>query len=447
MVDRPDRISKYRLTPPASGLFSYVIFALQRGKYHFLVRLLSFPSCLRFLRGMMGAARPFTPVLRLLGVNWTLSHAHTKALLEQEDDFHVTAGLSDRLPAGSFLMDIDWRRQHAAEHTLVAAALGNEAEDQKETPELRDLRVFAAYQCARRVHENGRRRLNVARDFTEELTLDVVHEYFGLGDNSEDLREELRLIFRLLASQIFQSAPVGGEYALETLKAQDRLLEITLTRSDQTRDTVLTRLEKAAACARKDGAAWATPAWAARNAAGLAAFGSGTVARAATQIAYRLLSIRGARRAAHRAVCDYLAAPTDDNRARVRQIALEALRFNPMLPLMGLRRSTRRSELYAACPHARVRVDPGQTFIPSPFAAMFDGEVFRRPGAFRTTQRQLSAYLHFGHGRHICVGKRQAEVLLEEVVISLFRDDRLRRRGRIKYDGPAVNEFWVRFNA
>lgn len=444
MVDRPDQISEYRLTPRASGLISCILFALKRFKYWFLVRLLSHPSYLRALRGLMGFARMFTPVLRLFGVNWTLSHAHTKALLEQEDDFNVTAGLSDRLPAGYFLMDIDWPRQHSDEKALVEIGLGNERADGVETPELRDLRVFAAYRCAKYLQDNRRRPLNVARDFTEELTLDVVHEYFGIGDNTHDTREDLRLIFRLLASQIFQSAPVGGRRALETLRAQDDLLDITINRSDRSRNTVLTRLEKAA---DRERAAWATPVWAARNAAGLAAFGSGTVARAGTQIAFRILSLSGARKAAHRAVRDYIEARTAENRARVRQIAMEALRFNPMLPLMGVRQSVRRSELYALCPHARVRVDPGQLFIPSPFAAMFDGRAFRHPRKFLTEHRELSDYLHFGHGRHICVGKRQAEVLLEEIVIALFRDDAIKRSGGIKYDGPAVDEFWVTFDA
>ncbi len=441
MVDQPDRIEKIGLTPGGGGLFTRVLSASGRFKYRFLICLLSRPFWLFVLRSLMAVARVFTPVLRLATVNLTLSHAHTRALLDQSDDFHVTAGLSDRLPAGYFLMDIDWEGQHAAEKALIEKGLGDE------TREIRQLQAYAGHRCAKYIHDNRGRPLNVARDFTEELTLDVVYDYFGIGDDKAETREHLRQIFRLLASQIFQSAPPGGDLALETLKAQDDLLWITLHNSDFSRNTVLTRLRRAAA---QENADWATDIWAARNAAGLAAFGSGTVARAATQITYRLLSLRGARGAAHESVLAYLRDPSPGNRDRVRLIAMEALRFNPMLPLMGVRRVTRRSELYALCPHRRVRVDPGETFIPSPFAAMFDRNAFPCPGRFRTDQRQLSDYLHFGWGRHICVGKRVAEVLLEEVVIALFRDDRLRRRrpfGGITYDGPAVERFMVRFNA
>ena len=441
MVDQPDRIDKIGLTPAGGGLFTRVLSASGRLKYRLLINLLSRPLGLFALRSLIAVARLFTPVLRLGRAHLTLSHAHTLALLEQADDFHVTAGLSDRLPAGYFLMDIDWEAQHKAEKALIEEGLGDEAR------EIRQLQAYAGYRCAKYIHENGGRPLNVARDFTEELTLDVVHEYFGIGDDKAATRERLRVIFRLLASQIFQSAPIGGELALETLRAQDDLLRITLNNSDFSRDTVLTRLQKAAA---REGADWATEIWAARNAAGLAAFGSGTVARAATQITYRLLSLCGARDAAHDAVWAYLRDPGPDTRNGVRQIAMEALRFNPMLPLMGVRRSTRRSELYALCPHRRVRVDAGETLIPSPFAAMFDRNAFPCPSRFRTEQRQLSNYLHFGEGRHICVGKRVAEALLEEVVISLFRDPRLRRRtplSGVAYDGPAVERFMVRFDA
>ncbi len=370
----------------------------------------------------------------------TLSHGHTVALLEQSDDFHVTAGLADRLPAGPFLMSIDWAGRHAAETKAVKCALG-----QDEGQEIKDLQAFAKTRCDHYVGGAGGGSLNVARDFTEELTLDVVHHYFGIGDNSAELRCELRIIFRLLASQIFQNAPVGSDLALRTLKAQDDLLQIACDPKYSHTNTVLTRLKAAGA---KLGVDQAVPEWAARNAAGLAAFGSGTVARAGTQIVFRLLTLDGARKAARDTVKAYDEHPSAETRAKVLQIAMEALRFNPMLPLMGLRQSTRRSELYAMCPHARVRVDPGEVFIPSPFAAMHDANAFPRPGKFRTDQRQPGDYLHFGHGRHICVGKRVAEVLLEEIVISLFRNSEISASPssrRIRYDGPAVERYEVVF--
>lgn len=390
-------------------------------------------------------ARRVTPVVRTGGASWTLSHAHTVALLEQGEDFHVTAGLSDRLPAGSFLMDIDWSGQHAAEKNLVEFGLGPDG-----GAEVMRLRRLAKRLCDRRIRHAGGRPLNVARCFTEELTLDVVHVYFGIGDNSAETRRRLRHIFRLLASQIFQSAPIGGDRALATLKAQDDLLDITLETETRT-NTVLQRLRDGAADTDAD---WATPEWAARNAAGLAAFGSGTVARAGTQIVFRLLTLWGAKAKARDAVKVYSNDKTEENRARVLQIALEALRFNPMLPLMGVRHATRRSELYALCPHARVRADAGEVFIPSPFAAMFDANAFPCPARFRTGQRQISNYLHFGYGRHICVGKHIAEALLEEIVISLFGDKTFEPTGsfggrfqRIEYDGPAVERYEVRLNA
>lgn len=389
----------------------------------------------------MAFARKYTPILRTGPVSWTLSHAHTVALLEQSDDFLVTAGLSDRLPAGSFLMDIDWAAQHAAEKKVVEVGLGPEGGS-----EVMALRDFARERCARVIAKAGDGPLNVGRDFTEDLTLDVVHEYFGIGDDKPNTRRDLRLIFRLLASQIFQSAPVGGDRALATLKAQDGLMDITV-RTQSRPGTVLQRLRDEAAGVD---AGWATPEWAARNAAALAAFGSGTVARAGTQIVYRLLTLPGARGKAFKAVRAYLEKPSEKGRARVLQIALEALRFNPMLPLMGVRHAARRSELSAQCPHARVRVDPGEVFIPSPFAAMFDDNVFPHPTRFRTDERGLDDYLHFGHGRHICVGKHIAEALLEEIVISLFRRASIQptgRRQRIEYDGPAVENYQVRFDA
>ena len=450
MADQLNRIDEIGLRAPSGGPISSILSWGGVQKYKLLIWLLSKPWGLLILRGAFGLARWVTPVVRTGGASWTLTHAHTVALLEQADDFHVTAGLSDRLPAGPFLMDIDWAQQHGAEKAVVEIGLGLEGGH-----EVMALRDYARDQCAEHISTAGRRPLNVARDFTEELTLDVVFEYFGIGDNSDHTRRHLRHICRLLASQIFQSAPVGGDRALATLKAQDDLLDITL-RTKSRPNTVLQRLRDEAARTDAD---WATPEWAARNAAALAAFGSGTVARAGTQIVFRLLTLRGAKRKAQMAVKAYAKdlvekRDAEENRARVLQIGLEALRFNPMLPLMGVRHATRRSELYAMCPHARVRTDPGEVFIPSPFAAMFDGNAFPCPTLFRTEKRQVSAYLHFGYGRHICVGKHIAEALLEEVVIALFQHEKIRSTGcfrgyfqRIEYDGPAVETYEVQLNA
>ena len=135
-------------------------------------------------------------------------------------------------------MDIDWAGQHAAEKAAVEVGLGAECGD-----EVKALRAFAQDQCNKFINDAKGGPLNVARDFSEKLILDVVHEYFGIGDDEEDTRFDLRRIFRLLASQIFQSAPVGSPLALATLKAQDDLLRITLNTENPGPDTVLGRLQ------------------------------------------------------------------------------------------------------------------------------------------------------------------------------------------------------------
>ena len=137
MGRKPQLIRDIGLKAPAGEPIRWMRAVAQASIYRILICLLSQPAWLRVLRGL-GAARRWTPVLRAGPVSLTLSHAHTVALLEQADDFHVTAGLSDRLPAGSFLMDIDWAGQHAAEKAAVEVGLGAECGD-----EVKALRAFA----------------------------------------------------------------------------------------------------------------------------------------------------------------------------------------------------------------------------------------------------------------------------------------------------------------
>ena len=388
---------------------------------------ISRPCALRVLRWVAGFRRLISPVLVLGGVTAPLRHADMKEALEREADFDIAEDMAPRLPAGPMPIGMAWPAQHREHRARLEKAVGAS----ETAPEIIALRHAAKGWIAARLaaHKGS---VNVARDYSEEIVLDAAHGFFGLGDNTPKTREELRLVFRLLAAQVVQPPPAGSELARWTREAERYLLHVALaSASAPVPGTVLERLLNGGA----------KPESAARDTASLAAFGSGTVGRATTQAVYRLLTLRGARRKA----ADVARNGSD---ADVVRMAHEALRFSPMLPLIGIRTALQPTYV-GACPQSRARIAQGGKLMPSPLIAMFDPKAFPDPGAFDSC-RQGADYLHYGAGRHVCLGRHAADALISEMIRALFLKDNLRLAtpwGRLVHDGPAVETLRVRYDA
>jgi cytochrome P450 len=94
------------------------------------------------------------------------------------------------------------------------------------------------------------------------------------------------------------------------------------------------------------------------------------------------------------------------------------------------------------------RVPAGARVIAGPLAAMFDPEVFERPWHF-CSARPLEDYVHFGDGPHVCFGKYVADTQIIEILRALLLLNSLQRapgrRGRVHYEGPAVDSLGIVF--
>lgn len=420
--------------------------------YRFLFHLLSRPFYLCLLRRLFALLRWISPIARVSSLVIPTRHADIREALTRPHDLNTAEGMVPRLPMGAIVQAIDWPERHRAERAAIETAFAKTAAG--DYAALRTLvRARLAKQLPPTVTDNE---IDIASALTEEVALDVAISYFGVGSarhlapGSE--REHLRRILRLLASQIFRAPPKGSKAAGEVQFAKQDLLTLAMEAADvagaiyrpgQT-DTVLAHM---LAQARSGAEPWLTEDWAIRNAASLSVFGTATTARALTQAILWILRKGGAEQA-RAAAQAYHAAPNDPAaRDRLRLIALEGLRFNPMLPILGARACLRPTALSLGTEN-RVHLAPGQTVLPAPLAAMFDPEVFPCPNAFRPEDRNEADYLHFGHGPHICVGRRQAEIQFEETLGALFLIDNLSLEDcRITYDGPAVHRLRVRYDA
>ena len=123
-------------------------------------------------------------------------------------------------------------------------------------------------------------------------------------------------------------------------------------------------------------------------------------------------------------------------------IVWEALRFNPMTPLV-LRVAAAPSVVAPGSPH-ETPVAAGGVVAAGIGSAMFDPGVFPAPDTFRDRPRRL--YMHTGFGAHECLGAYVGDAMVPETVrqILLLSGIRLLPDGRSQVDnagGPFAERF------
>lgn len=440
---------------------------LKRVKYWFLFGLLSRPSGIKLTLAFSQFLRGIHPVPRFLGQAIPLRAADLRNMLERTDDFNGAEAMCPRLPAGEVVLGIDWTRRHAEERARLEDVLDC-------APEADDacIRAIVRRRCADEIGtKTGLKGVNLAR-LCEDVALDVAHEYLGIGVDAQDQREHLRPIIRWLAAQVFQAPVKGSNEEIFARVATDRIQQLAsicmeeqeaeLVAREKAGDPIpkkeMTVLQRLISLERDSSEpSWLDEDWVLRNAVTLTVFGSVTSARAMTQAIPQLVQCKSrwsvARDAAER--LKELGHETYDQRkattaewfamksARVvmLKVVLEAMRWHPMLSMLGFRTALRDTTL-APSTNERTKVRSGTQVLPLLLAAMHDKEAFPDPDRFCPHEREITDHLHFGAGPHKCVGHRMAEVQLEEITFALFSHSFLKRQPRtcsaIEYDGPAV---------
>jgi cytochrome P450 len=112
-----------------------------------------------------------------------------------------------------------------------------------------------------------------------------------------------------------------------------------------------------------------------------------------------------------------IAAAMSDDPGAVDPIVWEALRFNPMSPMV-IRIAAAETVVAPGSPH-ELAVSLGQAVAAGIGSAMFDPGVFPDPDGFH--ERPRGSYLHMGFGVHECLGAFVGDVMVPETVRQILR--------------------------
>ncbi len=148
------------------------------------------------------------------------------------------------------------------------------------------------------------------------------------------------------------------------------------------------------------------------------------------------------------ALTDATAAARVDDNPRLLRYVWEALRFGSPAPIL-LRQCLQ--DYVLARGTERETIIPAKTLVlAANGAAMLDRTMLPDPETLRI-DRPMNHYLHFGWGRHECLGRYVNEVQIVEIVKSLLTRRNLRRApgddGQPRFDGPFPSRFVVQFDA
>ena len=421
--------------------------------YHFGFYALSNPVPLAFMRWLFSRVRAINPIWNIFGFCLLTRHDDVKEVLARMEDFSSADTMNKKTPAGPFVLSIDWRIHHDRELKILQDATFPFVDE--DAQRITKLARSKANECLALACSHRNQKLNVAEDLTEEVALCIVEEYIGVSP-AGDKNPQLRFWLRTLAAQIFTPPPAGSKMHMQTAQAASNLIcyihEIIAdiknhkTGTKPTKDdTLLVRLVRLAE-ARNGQYPWLDDNWVCALVAGMIVAGNATVTRAQTQAIYRILTLHGAPQLARETALRYHGnSQSADGKKAMLQIIYEALRFNPMLPVLSPRYCVR--DTVIARTHARAtKINAGTKVLPFVFAAMFDEKVFADPKQFKTG-RDLETYLHFGWGPHMCFGKFVADIQFIETAAALFGNREftveVKAKAKILYEGPAAIHYPV----
>lgn len=376
----------------------------------------------------------FLPVLSIGRLVLVSRHADVLDVLERDEDFtiaEVNADAMDRIN-GPFLLGMDRGELYTRERSALDGCVHSDDPARIR----RTVSATAADLVAAAVH---RGRIDVVQELARPAATRLAASYLGVpGPDEATMMGWMRLLFweAFLNGAGDRAVRRDAERAATEFHTHvDRLVaDRRAEAADTGHDDLLRRLVRV----RTDGTLLSDEA-VRRNIAGVVVGAVETTTKATAHAVDQLL-----RRP--QALEDASRAARDGDVALVGQYVFEALRFNPLSPLL-VRHAARPTVVAAGTRHER-HVPAGRTVYAAVLAAMSDPRTFDDPRSFRHDRRP-AADLHFGHGMHACFGRYVNLVSIPELVAALLRSGPVRRApgalGRMRYEGPFPDRLVVEF--
>jgi cytochrome P450 len=349
-------------------------------------------------------------------------HEDVKEVLRRDDDFAVVYEPRMRMITGgdNFFLGMADTPEYTRDTSHMRLAMRREDVEAV-------IRPFAARRAAELV-DAATGRIDVPQDLTLRVPAQLVGTYFGTpGPSEQDLIAWTTIMFWYLFIDLGADPAVIAEATQAAQQCRDYLDATVRERkaAGTTADDVLGRC-----LAMQATQAPGTGDLAIRNnLIGLMIGAVPTTSKAAVHALDQLLdrpeALAGAQKAAR-----------DDNNVQLAAHVFEALRFNPVNPLI-YRRAVRDAVIARSTLRART-IPAGTMVMAVNLSAMFDPLQIASPNSFRI-DRPWGDYILWGDGLHTCFGAHINRALIPTILKPLLAKPGLRRAagaaGRIDQNG------------
>jgi cytochrome P450 len=359
--------------------------------------------------GAISYLRRHRPILPTPKFTMVLRDPDVREVIASRDSFTVDLyGVKIEKMAGLFALGTDDRVKYPAARRILGHAFrdGDVERIRDETATLAAERIAAAMAVGR---------VDVVTDVADPVLAHVVLRH--LGTPAPDATTFLAWT-RSVFEEIFLNAPNVDSVRRRAERAAAAMggeLDRAIGRGPTGSDDVLNRL-----LAARDGGDALDDAAIRGNLIGLAAAWIPNSSKCFALAMAELLERPDA-------LAEAQAAARADDDERVAACLFEALRFRPLNAAL-LRLCVRDHEVAAGTPRART-IKAGTPVLAMTKSAMMDEDAIEAPEAFRT-DRPVGDYLHFGYGRHSCLGEPVSRVQLPAMAKPILRLDGLRLAGR-----------------
>lgn len=365
-----------------------------------------------------------------------LGYAEAVQVLQRNDDFQLSQKVRARFPVGSFILTMEDSSLYQEERALLCKAFyGND----DFLPAIRAFVIDRSNTILAEAENIGK--VDVVAGLAEQVASEVVCKFF-IGPDDGQIPDwfipVLRQLSTLVIGQDFdeKTSPQKCQESTEKLKKylQARVSD-EIAGNTGSGVNIISRLVSSGFDQEKI----------ASTVAGMAVAGIGNIAAAVGKGVNELLLRPEVLRAAQQLLSDR----TIDERTKLEVIekyAFEAMRFNPVFPI--LTRHCVRDTSISTTQGEEIRVPANTSILIAVFSAMHDRQIYPDPRRFQL-DRPLDKHLHFGHGLKRCFGDEIASLQISEIFMALLKQKSLTRPDRgsgfgdLEYEGPYLSHFWV----
>jgi cytochrome P450 len=424
------------------------------------------PRLLRFGMGLFRRWKPIfaSPFAGFGDATFLVTRADdVREVLEHPKDFLLGPVNERKILSGDFVISLDPERRYRAEKGLIRESLKSLPMDRLKL--LEDITDAAAQNQLQGTIANP---FEVV-EFAERCTVAIVEEFWGLkaaGASSTVVqadagRETMRLWLRKLAAVLGAREPAPFGIREVGIQCSEEFLNFVQTACSMRVPGGADSPDMIGHILKHSGDDLEVTS---RNLAGLVMTGSAVVTKAFAHAFDQLLRHPQALEAA---VVAAKATADDDRAARqwVGRLLIEALRFNPVFPVLP-RYCARNTTLARGTPR-ETEIPAAANVIASPTGAMFDPEAVDDPehfGVYRNLQFNKDfatdnwdygsprddspgIYLLFGGGEHWCLGDQMAVAemaAMGSALLNRLPNPRVVRP--LRYDGSAAASLLIGYD-